>query len=73
MDTRLHVAMHSTHTHTHTHTYLEVIEVELSDQGLEAGVAEVLGEDLLLQARGVLDVEGEAVCVGVCVSVCVSV
>jgi len=40
---------------------LEVVEVELADQGLEAGVTEVLGQNLAFQAGGVLDVEGKAI------------
>ncbi len=39
----------------------EVVEIELTDQGLEAGVTEIFRKNLAFQAGGVLDMEGEAV------------
>lgn len=41
---------------------LEAVEIELADKTLEARVPEVLGEDVLLQASRVLDLEGRTVC-----------
>jgi len=40
---------------------LKVVKVELTDQGLKAGVTEIFRKNLAFKACGVLDMEGEAV------------
>jgi len=40
----------------------KIVEVELADQRLKAGVAEVLGEHFVLETDGVFHVEGETIC-----------
>lgn len=40
----------------------KIVEVELADQRLKAGVAEVLGQHFVLETDGVFHVEGETIC-----------